>query len=119
MAATMFSKEVSRFALMSKKECLQDLLNNGTFAPSDDGYKTIESKIEEIDKELAAVGKQRGSKNPKSSEPRPMNVYNKFVKAKLPEIAKEHPELDNRARMKQVSEIWKTMTPEEKAAYNN
>lgn len=117
-ANTMFSKEVSRFALMSKKECLQDLLSNGKFEPDDEGYKSIESKIEEIDKELAAVGKQRGRAS-KNTEPRPMNVYNKFVKAKLPEIAKEQPELDNRARMKQVSEIWKTMTPEEKAAYNN
>lgn len=119
VATTMFTKEVSRFALMSKKECLQDLLNG--FAPEDEGYKTIESKITDLDNELAKVGKGKGltTKRRESDKPRALNAYNHFVKAKLPEIAKEHPEMDNRARMKHVSEIWKTMSAEAKAAYSS
>lgn len=116
-ATTMFTKEVSRFALMSKKECLQDLMNG--FAPEDEGYKTIQSKMMDIDNELAKVAKGKGftTKRRESDKPRALNAYNHFVKAKLPEIAKEHPEMDNRTRMKHVSEIWKTMSAEDKAAY--
>jgi hypothetical protein len=104
-----FSKEVSRFALMSKKECIQDLMESD----ADDTYKTVlQAKMDELDQQIAKVGK-----GGKSDKPRTLNAYNHFVKAKLPEIAKEKPELDNRARMKEVSELWKAMTQEEKAAF--
>ena len=106
-----FSKEVSRFALMSKKECIQDLMESD----ADDTYKTVlQAKMDELDQQIAKVGK-----GGKSDKPRALNAYNHFVKAKLPEIAKEHPEMDNRARMKHVSEIWKTMSAEDKAAYSS
>lgn len=116
MAATQFSKEVSRFALMSKKECLQELLSG--FSEETEGYKVIQSKIDDLDQEIAKTkvgGKRKSGGDP--DKPKQLNGYNRFVKAKLPEIAKENPELDNRARMKAVSELWKTMTVEEKAAY--
>lgn len=107
-----FTKEVSRFALMSKKECLEDLL---TKADDNDAYKSlIQAKMDEINQELT---KQTNSRSNPNKKPRTLNAYNHFVKAKLPEIGKEHPEMDNRARMKHVSELWKTMSPEEKKAF--
>lgn len=115
MAATQFSKEISRFALMSKKECLQDLLTG--FSEETDGYKAIQSKIDDLDQEIAKVksgGKRKGGDPDK---PKKLNGYNRFVKQKLPEIATENPDLDNRARMKAVSELWKGMSAEQKAEY--
>ena len=61
MAAIQFSKEISRFALMSKKECLQDLLTG--FSEETDGYKAIQSKIDDLDQLIAKVksgGKRKG-----------------------------------------------------------
>ena len=119
MAATQFSKEVSRFALMSKKECLHDLLTG--FSEETDGYKAIQSKIDDLDQEIAKTkvggGSKRKGSDGASDKPKKLNGYNRFVKEKLPEIAKEKPELDNRARMKEVSVLWKTMTAEQKAEY--
>lgn len=120
MAATQFSKEISRFALMSKKECLQDLLTK--FSEDTDGHKTIQGKIEDVDKELVTLEKTKGRggkrKGGDPDKPKQLNGYNRFVKAKLPEISKNKPEMDNRSRMKEVSELWKKMTAEEKAEYN-
>ena len=119
MAATQFSKEISRFALMSKKECLQDLLTG--FSEDTDGYKAVMSKIEGVDHELVALEKTNGGKRKGGAgdlnKPKKLNGYNRFVKEKLPEIAKENPDMDNRARMKAVSELWKGMSAEDKAVY--
>ena len=116
MATVMFTKEVYRLALLSKKECIQDLMNKDRFA-SDEGYQSaLQAEMDAIDQELANYKMCNRSKT-KNNKPRTLNAYNHFVKAKLPEIGKEHPEMDNRARMKHVSELWKAMSPEEKTAF--
>ena len=119
MAATQFSKDISRFALMSKKECLEDLLSG--FSEDTDGYKTVQNKIADVDKELVALEKTKGGKRRGggggSDKPKKLNGYNKFVKEKMSDIVKDNPDMDNRARMKAVSEMWRNMSVEAKAGY--
>lgn len=105
MADKTFNKEVARFARNSKKECLVSLLD---VIHDPKSREIIESRI-------ADLTAQTGSSADKA--PRKLSPYNRFVKQKLPEIAKEKPGMDNKARMKHVSELWKTMTDEQKAAF--
>ena len=102
-----FNKEVARYARNSKKECLMSLLDVIHDAKS---REIIESRI-------ADLAAQTGKNSSADKAPRKLSPYNRFVKQKLPEIAKESPDMDNKARMKHVSELWKTMTPEQKAAF--
>lgn len=104
MADKTFNKEVARFARNSKKECLVSLLDVIHDAKS---REIIETRITDLTAQTGSADKA----------PRKLSPYNRFVKQKLPEIAKEHPGMDNKARMKHVSELWKTMSLEQKAAY--
>jgi hypothetical protein len=108
MADKTFNKEVARFARNSKKECLVSLLD---VIHDPKSREIIESRIADL---VAQTGKNAsGADKP----PRKLSPYNRFVKQKLPEIAKESPNMDNKARMKHVSELWKNMSDEQKAAF--
>lgn len=106
MADKIFNKEVARFARNSKKECLQSLLDVIHDPKSRD---IIQSRIDDL---VAQTGNKTSDKAPRKLSP-----YNRFVKAKLPEIAKEKPDIDNKTRMKHVSELWKNMSIQDKAAF--
>ena len=108
MADKTFNKEVARFARNSKKECLESLLD---VVHDPKSREIIESRIADL---AAQTGKNSSTAD---KAPRKLSPYNRFVKQKLPEIAKENPGMDNKARMKHVSEVWKTMTPEQKVAF--
>lgn len=107
MADKTFNKEVARFARNSKKECLESLLD---VIHDPKSREIIQSRI-------ANLAAQTGKNSSADKAPRKLSPYNRFVKQKLPEIAKEKPDMDNKARMKHVSEMWKTMTEEQKAAF--
>ena len=102
MADKSFNKEVARFARNSKKECLESLLD---LIQDSKSREIIETRIADL---TAQTGK---------NTPRKLSPYNRFVKLKLPELAKERPDLDNKTRMKHVSEMWKKISIEEKNAY--
>ena len=105
MADKTFNKEVARFTRNSKKECLESLLDVIHDAKSRD---IIQTRIDDL---VAQTGKNT------STAPRKLSPYNRFVKQKLPEIAKEHPDMDNKTRMKHVSELWKALSETQKTAF--
>ena len=112
MAATNFTKEIARFALQSKKECLEDLLKA---VPQDDNspyYTQITSRLSRINNDLSNVSVKRVNR------PRPLSVYNKFIQKTLPIIAKDFPSMNNKARMEKASSIWKQLSAEQKATYS-
>ena len=113
MADKVFNKEVNRFALNSKKECLENILISIPYDKRTCGstYRdTIMAKINELDDQLGKSGK-RTQVNRKPS------AYNNFVKQKLSEVKRTFPELNNASRMKKVSELWNELSLDEKASY--
>jgi len=110
MSTTSNHKEIIRFSLRAQKECLESLLARDATVTRD----TVESHLNDINKQLEKLTMgRRGSSN------RALSPYNHFVKAKLPEVAKRYPDIDNRARMSRVSEMWKSLSPTEKAGFAN
>lgn len=114
MADKMFNKEVTRFSLNSKKECLEEILSVAFAVENTISRIPIEAKLEEINEHLKKLDKKTKSSDDK---PRKLSVYNRFVKIHLPEIAKEFPDMKNNERMTKVSEIWKKTSPEERQKY--
>lgn len=101
-------KEIVRFSLRTQKECLENLL-----AAPEVTRENIELVLQDVNRQLDKMG----SGKKRSTAPRALSPYNHFVKAKLSEVAKQFPDLDNRARMSKVSELWKAMSPAEKASF--
>ena len=91
------NKEVVRFSLFAKKECLESLLATPGGEVTRD---TVVSMLNDVDRQLES--RKRGG----STVPRQLSPYNYFVQEKLPEVAKMYPGIDNRARMAKVSELW-------------
>lgn len=108
MADKIFNTEVTRFALRTKKECLEEILELWGQDIVDRG--TIEAKLEEINKQL-------NSEKKKSTAPRKLSAYNMFVREKLPELKKSFPDLKNKELMSKVSDLWKETSPEDKTKY--
>jgi hypothetical protein len=129
MSSLNFNKEVVRFTFQLKQEVLQEILANAT--ESDDSpsecHKYVTEQLVKVKEELqffekrykASTSRKQNKKSGVKSTPRPMSAYNKFIKKTLPEIAKEHSTMDNKARMAKASEIWKKLTVEEKEAYKD
>lgn len=134
MADKIFNKEVTRFSLNTKKECLEELIaelfsvKNGSdelhyqeemygrgVAETKKTYQTtINKMIEDINEKLQKLDKTK----PKSSDKsRKISAYNRFVKIHLPAVAKQFPEMKNNERMTKVSKIWQTLSAEEKQKY--
>lgn len=120
-ADKMFTKEVTRFALNTQKECLESILNSVQDDPKTCGpafREKIHEKLADIQTQLAKCGKSRGSGSGSSAAPRKLSAYNRFVKEQMSALVKNHPEMDNKARMTKVSEMWKALSADEKAKYN-
>ena len=113
MADKVLNREVNRFALNSKKECLENIL----MSIADDkktcgsAYRDIIlARIDEINDQLGKSGK----KTPVNRKP---SAYNHFVKEKLSEVKTQFPELNNASRMKKVSELWNGLSTAQKEKY--
>jgi glutamate 5-kinase len=122
MATQMFNKEMTRFALMTQKECLESIIESVQDDPKTCGpvfRERIVSKMNELNEKLAKLGQRRSTAGGGGGAPRKLSAYNRFVKEQLPVLVKQSPELDNKARMTRVSEMWKSLKPEDKARYNN
>lgn len=120
-ADKMFTKEVTRFALNTQKECLESILNS-----VQDDTKTcgpvfrekIQEKLADIQTQLAkcaGAGNRRGNA---ATQPRKLSAYNRFVKEQMSALVKNHPDMDNKTRMTKVSEMWRTLSAEDKVKYN-
>lgn len=126
MATASFTKEVTRFTLQLKKECLEEVLSTVTENTDSDYYKHISTAVENFANELKNFEKHyKMSKNGKKAKdksdapPRKLSAYNKFIKKTLPEIKEKFKDMDNRARMEKASGIWKKLSQKEKDAYGN
>lgn len=124
MASIHFNKEVTRFTFLLKQEILQDVLKGFAAADPvvDGGLEAyIKAQVETIATDLGNFDKKHkmgaNKRKDKSSTPRPMSAYNKFIKKVLPDIAKELPALSNKERMTNASQKWKKLTVKEKEAY--
>lgn len=115
MAATNFTKEITRFTLQSKKECLEELLKTVPEDQHSGYYAGITSMLARITDELSNV---KGKRAARSDKPRQLSAYNKFIQKTLPAIARDFPSMDNKARMEKASSIWKQLSPEQKEAYS-
>lgn len=104
------NKEVARFALFAKKECLERIIAS----PGEVTRDTLTSMLDDVDRQLveSSINKKRVS-----TTPRQLSPYNYFVKETLPGLSKQFPDIDNRARMSKVSELWRDLSPEEKASF--
>ena len=115
MADKMFNKEVTRFSLNTKKECLEEIIAAANEKCEDYiNRAVIEKNLEDIKEKLQKLDKKTKSSDDK---PRKLSAYNRFVKTHLPEIAKEFPDMKNNERMTKVSELWKKTSPEERQKY--
>jgi peptidoglycan hydrolase CwlO-like protein len=125
MATPAFTKEVTRFTLQLKKECLEEVLSTVTENQESDYYKHISTLVENLADELKHFEKRykMSTKEKKSKQdkadapPRKLSTYNKFIKKTLPEIKEKFKDMDNRARMEKASEMWKKLSQKEKDAY--
>jgi hypothetical protein len=123
-ADKMFTKEVTRFALNTQKECLESILNSvqedsKTCGPA--FREKIQEKLADIQTQLAKCGKSRGGGSGSgsgSATPRKLSAYNRFVKEQMSALVKNHPDMDNKTRMTKVSEMWRTLSAEDKVKYN-
>jgi|AntRauMFilla1563_2_1112583.scaffolds.fasta_scaffold01035_9 hypothetical protein len=102
------NKEITRFSLFAKKDCIENILAK----PGDITRDAVSLILDDVNRQLASGGKKRVS-----TTPRKLSPYNYFVKAKLPELSKQFPEIDNRMRMSKVSELWKNLSPAEKESF--
>ena len=124
MSSVNFNKEVVRFTFQLKREVLQEILDNVTEDTKSAYHKYVTEQLDKVKDELQhfekrykANNSRKQAKDKTKSAPRPMSAYNKFIKKTLPEIAKEHPTMDNKARMAKASEVWSKLTDKEKQAY--
>jgi uncharacterized protein with von Willebrand factor type A (vWA) domain len=101
------NKEVVRFSLFATKECLERLLATHSDVTRD----TVVTMLDDVNRQLES--RKRGG----LTAPRKLSPYNYFVKEKLPEVAKKFPDIDNRARMAKVSEMWRNLDPAEKQGF--
>lgn len=115
MAATNLTKEITRFTLQSKKECLEDLLKAVPENVNSPYYTHTMSQLNRINDELNNVS----GKRVRSDKPRKLSAYNKFIQKTLPVIARDFPSMGNKARMEKASSIWKQLSTEQKEAYNS
>lgn len=113
MTSTNFTKEITRFALQFKKECLEDLLKTVPEDTNSPYYVEIMARLNGINDDLNRVGKRART----SDKPRQLSTYNKFIQKTLPVIKRDFPSLDNKARMEKASSIWKKLSDEQKQAY--
>ena len=124
MATASFTKEVTRFTLQLKKECLEEVLSTVTENTESDYYKHISTAVENLADELKNFEKRykmnkngKKTKDKSDAPPRKLSAYNKFIKKTLPEIKEKFKDMDNRARMEKASGMWKKLTQKEKDAY--
>lgn len=64
--------------------------------------------------------KKKGTKSKKNKDDKVKkapNAYNRYVKEKMPEFKKEHPETPATGLMSLIGASWKNLTKEEKDAY--
>ena len=101
------NKEIARFSLFAKKECIENILTR----PGDITRDVIVLMLDDINRQMDSCKKRV------STTPRKLSPYNYFVKAKIPELSKQFPEMDNRTRMSRVSELWKNLSPTEKESF--
>jgi len=88
--------------------------------PHDEAY--FKKQAEEHNEKAVAYNESHGfetkGRSPKKDGPKgPLNNYVVFFTEKRPEIAKANPDLKAKEIMKKVSEVWETMTDEEKKIY--
>lgn len=117
-----FSKEVLRFTLTTQKECLEGILSSVTDDSKTCGKvyrERITEKIAELNDRLAKCGGRGGARGSSTAAPRKLSAYNIFVKEQLTALVKNHPEMDNKARMTKVSEMWKALSEDDKARYRS
>jgi hypothetical protein len=108
-----FNREILRFSLNAQKECLENILssvNDDTKTCGPVYRDRIVAKLSELNDQLTKCG--GGSRAPRKLSP-----YNRFVKEQLPLLVKDHPEMDNKARMTHVSSMWKKMSAADKEKY--
>ena len=113
MAATNFTKEITRFTLQCKKECLEDLLKAVPEDANSPYYTYTMSQLNRINDELSNKRVKR------SDKPRKLSAYNRFIQQTLPVVKRDFPSMDNKARMEKASSIWKQLSEEQKKAYNS
>ena len=114
MATANFTKEITRFTLQSKKECLEELLKTVPEDTNSPYHTQITSQLSRITDELSNV---KGKRVVRSDKPRQLSVYNKFIQKTLPVIARDFPSMDSKARMEKASSIWKQLSVEQKESY--
>lgn len=126
MSSVNFNKEVVRFTFQLKQEVLQEILDNATEDTTSECHKYVSEQLDKVKDELRHFEKRykanNSRKQPKDktkTAPRPMSAYNKFIKKTLPEIAKEHPTMDNKSRMAKASEVWSKLTDKQKQDYKD
>lgn len=112
MATANFTKEITRFSLQTKKDCLEELLKAVPEDTNSPYYTHITSQLSRITDDLSKVKGKRSD-----SKPKQLSVYNKFIQKTLPIIKRDFPSLDNKARMEKASTIWKQLSDEQKNTY--
>ena len=115
MADKIFNKEVTRFSLNSKKECLEEIIAAANEKGEDYINRAVIDKVlEDINEKLQKLDKKTKSSDDK---PRKLSAYNRFVKTHLPEIAKEFPDIEKQRKNDQSVGTLEKDISEERQKY--
>ncbi len=120
-----FNHEVVKFAHKFKLEVLEEVLEKLTSSIDDksvlESCKTVVQTLFDDAQEALSKAESKAKKGSKKGDKpkvaRKLSSYNRFIKAIMPKITTDFPDLENNKRMEKASEIWKGMSDDEKAKY--